>query len=235
MAYALLGLAVLDVALLIWAARHALQQPRNLALAMQAVALLLLWFDCFTVAAGAWIGAGETLEAMSRIRFVWFYLTMPLLFIGSIALLAQADFAWAKPRWLLGVAVVAALAFIAVEVPRAWSADYYTACFGDTLRYIGKVPEGQACQPGEEGLGQAAFTPVIPLVFLAVTLTGVILWVRRCWPWLAIAAIAFMAATAIPSSLVGPFLTYPLDTLMTAAFVLAALRFPPKLKAEPAP
>jgi hypothetical protein len=101
------------------------------------------------------------------------------------------------------------------------------ACFGDTLRYIGKVPVGQACAPGEEGLGASAFTPVIPLVFLSVTITGVVLWIWRRWPWLALAAIAFMAATAIPADVVGPFLTYPLDTLMTAAFVVAALHFPP--------
>jgi len=226
-AYALLVLTLIDVALLAWAANHARRQPKNIALVTQATALLLLWFDCFTVAAGAWIGAGETLEQMSRVRFAWFYLTMPLLFIGCIALLAQADFAWAKPRWLLGVAAILAVAFIAVEVPRAVTADYQTACFADTLRYVGKVPVGQACAPGEEGLGQAAFTPVIPLVFASVTLTGLLIWIRRGWPWLAASALAFMAA-AIPASVVGPFLTYPLDTLMTGAFVLAALRFPPQ-------
>ena len=230
MSYALLALAVLDVALLIWAVRRFIFRPDNVALGIQATMLLLLWFDCFTVAAGAWIGAGEALEVMSRIRFVWFYLTMPLLFIGCIALLAQADFAWAKPRWLLFFAVFAAGVFVGIEVPRAWTAEYHTACFGDTLRYIGKVPVGQACAPGQEGLGGSSFTPVIPLVFLSVTLTGVILWVRRGWPWLAVSAIAFMAAAAIPSSMVGPFLTYPLDTLMTGAFVVAALRFPPGIR-----
>lgn len=233
MAYALLVLTLIDVAALAWAANHVRRQPKNIALVTQATALLLLWFDCFTVAAGAWIGAGETLELMSRVRFTWFYLTMPLLFIGSIALLAQANFAWAKPRWLLMVAVVLAVLFIVVEVPRAVTADYYTACFGDTLRYIGKVPVGQACAPGEEGLGQAAFTPVIPLVFAAVTLTGLALWIWRSWPWLAVSALAFMASSAIPAAIVGPFLAYPLDTLMTCAFVLAALRFPPQTDTAP--
>ena len=231
MSYALLLLALIDVWLLVWAARHVAAQPRNLALVTQATALVLLWFDCFTVAAGGWIGAGPLLETMSRVRFVWFYFTMPLLFIGSIALLAQAGFRWAQPRWLVIVATVAAVVFIAIEVPRAWTADYHTACFGETLRYIGKVPVGQACMAGEDGLGEAAFTPVIPLVFLAVMLTGLLLWIRRGWAWLGVSALAFLGATLIPTSIVGPFLTYPLDTLMTAAFVLAALHFPPAARA----
>ena len=112
-------------------------------------------------------------------------------------------------------------------MPRAWVAEYHTACFADTLRYIGKVPVGQACTVGEEGLGQGAFSPAIPLIFLAVTALGLLLWVRRGWPWLAVSAILFMASTAIPTALVGPFLTYPLDTLMTAAFVVTAVKFKP--------
>jgi hypothetical protein len=47
-------------------------------------------------------------------------------------------------------------------------------------------------------------------------------------PWLAVSAIMFMGSTAIPASIVGLFLTYPLDTLMTAAFVVTAMKFSPR-------
>lgn len=229
--YLLVILTAIDVALLVWAWRVWLRDRANLALLTQAVLLLLLWFDVLTVATGRWIGPGATLEMMSRIRFTWFYLTMPLLLIGVIALARQANFAWAKSKVVLGLAFVAAIIFIALEVPRAWMADYYTACFADTLRYVGKVPVGQACAGSVEAQGQGAFSPAIPIIFLSVTGIGVLLWVRRGWPWLAISALLFMASTAIPASRVGPFLTYPLDTLMTAAFVWAAITFKPQREA----
>jgi hypothetical protein len=95
------------------------------------------------------------------------------------------------------------------------------------VRHVFRVAEGQACTPGTEGMGAASFSPAIPIIFLSVTLMGVLLWVRRGWPWLAVSAIVFMGSTAIPTSIVGPFLTYPLDTLMTAAFVVTAMKFSP--------
>lgn len=228
MSWALLALAAVDVGLLIWAGRHYVRQPGNLALGIQTILLLLLWFDVGTVAVGGWLGAGPLLEGMSRVRYAWFYLTMPLLLIGAVALARQAGFAWAARRWPLIAAIALAIVFIALDVPRALTADYQTACFADTLRYVSKVPAGQACAPGEEGLGRGAFSPAIPLVFLAVAAIGVALWWRRRWPWLGAAALAFLASSLIPPRLIGPFLTYPLDTLMTAAFAAAALRFPPR-------
>ncbi len=224
----LLLLTVVDIALLVWAWRAWTSDRTNTALLTQAVLLLLLWFDVLTVALGRWIGPGDTLELMSRIRFTWFYLTMPLLLIGAVALARQADFKWAQHKALMIIAIIIAVVFIALEVPRALTADYYTACFADTLRYVNKVPLGQACNVGEEGLGGGSFSPAIPLIFLTVSMMGILLWVRRGWPWLAVSALLFLAGTMVPSSIVGPFLTYPLDTLMTGAFVWAAARFSPQ-------
>ncbi|MDX2223457.1 MAG: hypothetical protein SFV21_11950, partial [Rhodospirillaceae bacterium] len=163
MSWALLALAVVDLALLIWAARHFARRPDNLALGLQTILLLLLWFDAGTVAVGGWLGAGPLLESLNRVRYGWFYLTMPLLLIGAVALARQAGFAWAVRRWPMIVAIALAVVFIALEVPRALTADYQTACFADTLRYVNRVPAGQACAPGDEGLGTGAFSPAIPL------------------------------------------------------------------------
>ncbi len=223
----LLILTFVDIALLVWAWRAYMHDRANIALLTQAILLLLLWFDVLTVAIGNWMGAGPTLEIMSRIRFTWFYLTMPLLLIGVVALARQARFVWAQRKWWLIAACVLAVVFVALEVPRAITADYHTACFADTLRYVNKVPVGQACVPGEEGLGGGSFSPAIPLIFLCVSMMGILLWVARGWPWLGLSAFLFMASTAVPPSIVGPFLTYPLDTLMTAAFVWTTVRFRP--------
>lgn len=221
----LLVLTAVDVALLVWAWRVWLTDRANTALLTQAILLLLLWFDALTVAIGGWMGAGPALELMNRIRFTWFYLTMPLLLIGVVALARQADFTWAQSRmWMIGACILAVV-FVALEVPHAIMAEYHTACFADTLRYVGKVPVGQACVAGEEGMGQGSFSPAIPLIFLCVSTMGILMWVARGWPWLGLSALLFMLSTAVPSSLVGPFLTYPLDTLMTAAFVWTAIRF----------
>jgi hypothetical protein len=223
----LLILAVIDAALLIWSIKTWLGQRPNNALLLQVILLLLLWFDAMTVGLGSWLGDGPVLLMMSQIRYTWFYLTMPLLLIAVSALARQANFAWAKPKWVIGLICIVAVFFIVREVPTALNAEYHTACFADTLRHVFRVPVGQACVAGQEGLGAVAFSPAIPIIFLSVTLMGVLLWVRRGWPWLGVSAILFMASTAIPTSIVGPFLTYPLDTLMTAAFVFTAVRFRP--------
>lgn len=225
---ALLGLVIIDMALLAYAVRMWLQQRNNSALLMQTILLLLLWFDVLTVAIGGWTGDTELLRAMSRIRYVWFYLTMPLLLIAVGALARQANFAWAQPKWVMGLFCLIAVVLIVRDVPPALTVDYQTACFADTLRHVYRVPIGQACPGGEELVGSASSAIPIFIVFPAVTLMGILLWVRRGWPWLGVSALAFMGGSMIPSKFVGPFLTYPLDTLMTAAFVFAALRFPPK-------
>ncbi|MSO97682.1 MAG: hypothetical protein EXR11_05610 [Rhodospirillaceae bacterium] len=227
--YALLLVAVIDASLLVWSVRAWLDDRRNNALLLQTILLLLLWFDVLTVAIGGWIGVGPTLELMSRIRYTWFYLTMPLLLIGVGALARQADFAWAKPKWVIGLICIVATYFIVRDVPRVLVAEFQVACFADTVRHVGTVAVGEACPGGVEGAGVWFRSLSIPIVFLSVTLMGVLLWVRRGWPWLAISALLFMASTAIPSATVGPFLTYPLDTLMTAAFVITARKFTPSL------
>jgi len=224
----LLALAVVDLALLVWAARAWLTDRANYALLMQVILLLLLWFDVMTVGLGATIGDGPMLGEMSRIRYTWFYLTMPLLLIAVGALARQAGFVWAKNKVLMGALCLLAVAFIVRETPVAWTADYQLACWQDTVRHVFRVPVGQACSPGAEGLGSAPSSPAIPIIFLSVTLMGVLLWVRRGWPWLALSALVFMGSTAIPTAIVGPFLTYPLDTLMTAAFVVTAMKFSPR-------
>ena len=224
----LLALAVIDAALLVWSARACLKDRKNSALLLQVILLLLLWFDVMTVAIGGWLGDGALLQLMSRIRYTWFYLTMPLLLIAVGALARQADFAWAKPKWVIGLICVIASAFIVSDVPRMLTAEFQVACYADTLRHVGRVAIGEACRGGVEGAGGWFTSFSIPIVFLSVTLMGVLLWVRRGWPWLAISALLFMASTAIPAALIGPFLTYPLDTLMTAAFVFTALKFKPR-------
>ena len=228
--YALLLLAVIDAGLLVWSVRAWLGDRRNNALLLQTILLLLLWFDVLTVAVGSWVGAGPTLELMSRIRYTWFYLTMPLLLIGVGALARQANFAWAKPKWVIALICIAASYFIVRDVPRVLVAEFQLACFADTVRHVGTVAIGEACPGGVEGAGKWFPSLSSPIVFLSVTLMGVLWWVRRGWPWLAVSAILFMASTAIPSAIVGPFLTYPLDALMTAAFVVTAMKFKPGLE-----
>jgi hypothetical protein len=225
--YALGGLALINIGLLIWAIRACLRDRHNLALILQTVLLCLLWLDVGTVALGQWLGDGELLRSLSRLRYTWFFLTMPLLLIASAALADQAGFAIARFPFLMPVLVLIAAIFIVRDVPMAWGANYHTACFADTLRHVFKVPLGQACVAGEEGLGGGGFSPAIPLVFAAVTAIGLALMLRRRWPWLGLAALLFMATTVMPTDIFGPFLTYPADTLMTAAFLFSARRFSP--------
>ncbi len=219
--------ALVDAALLVWSAGAWLRDRKNNALLLQVILLLLLWFDVLTVAVGGWLGDGPLLQTMSRIRYTWFYLTMPLLLIAVGALARQANFAWAKPKWVIGLICIVATGFIVTDTPRILVAEFQVACYGDTLRHVGRVAVGEACPGGVEGAGGWFKSLSIPVTFLSVTLMGLLLWIRRGWPWLGLSALAFMGATAIPTAIITPFLTYPLDSLMTAAFVVTAIKFAP--------
>ena len=79
MSYALLALAAIEFAALIWGAGQWLKEKSNLALLLALTILFPIAFDSFTNGIGRFIGFGDSLELLIRFRMTWFYFCMPFL------------------------------------------------------------------------------------------------------------------------------------------------------------
>lgn len=225
MSYAILMLAMAELALLIWAARRWVTEPANLALLLLLFILVPVVIDATTVGLGRWIGFGPTLELLNRIRFAWFVLSMPLLWAICVAILGNAGFGWARQRWLV-VALIALAAVVGgYHAAQAWQNEFHPACVFDIQRYVFQVPAGQECMGSRAGDGTFGLPIVVPLGSLAIVITAVVLWWKRRWPWLALACVPLFVVIGLPQSDITTLLSYPSDGLVTGTLVITAARF----------
>lgn len=225
MSYAILALALAELCLLVWMVRRWLGERDNVALLLLLFIVFPVMLDATTVASGRWIGFGPTLETMNRLRFAWFVLSMPLMWAIGAAILANAGFTWAQHRALVPTLVVAAVAVGGYEAIQAWQNEFHPACIFDIQRYVFQVPAGQECMGSQAGDGTFGLPLVVPIGTLAVVLTGILLWWKRQWPWLALMCVVLIGVLGVPQSDSTTFLSYPVDGLLTATLVFAAVRF----------
>jgi len=218
--YFLIGtanLALLVVALRLW------RQTRFTSVLLIILPLAFLWYDNYTIAAGAFLGPGPLLEGMSQVRFLAHYLLLPGLFIVAGSFARQAGYRWARPRAVMGTFCLLAVAFAAWETVAYLRLDLYPVCLGDTLRYSTAVRPGQACEPGMEGLGAdvpLAGSIVLVLLFLAL---GAALWRTHRWPWLFTATLVIFVLAGIPSAVAGPFLSNLGEPVFNAGLLATAV------------
>jgi hypothetical protein len=225
MSYAILVLALAELGLLIWATRCWIKAPSNIGLLLVLFIILPVCLDASTVALGGRIGFGPVLETMNRMRFTWFVFSMPLMFAICASILATADFKWAQHRWLVPALIAVAVVLGGYEAVQAWQQDFHPACMFDIKRYVFQVQAGQECNGSQAGDGTFGLPLVIPLATLGVVLTGIVLWWKRRWPWLALVCIAQVGVLAIPKSDYSVFFSYPFDGLLTATMAITAVRF----------
>lgn len=162
----------------------------------------LLAYDNIRIGSGRFIGQGEFLEAMTVPAFVWHWTLLPLLVIAVGSIARDAGLKFAQKKWVMGGFCVAAVAMSALDIPKALDFDLYPACVADTVRYTTNVSAEALCSPGDQvvegGPGAALVAILTNLIVLAV---GIVLWVRRGWPWLAAGAgVMFIAAGAFATS-----------------------------------
>ena len=226
----MLLIAFLELLLFVWAFRCWLKTRENFALLIVTIMLSLQWVDALIFGAGHWIGQGDFLEGLNRLRTTWFFLTSPFLLLASILMLKNARFAWLQSNILLGAVFAVSLVYMVMDGYAVWVADYYPACAADTLRYVMKVAPEQVC-PGDELVAVTGyFSPMLIASTAAIVLAGLALWMWRGWPWLGIASLLFIAGFVLmPTDIVGPFLSFPLDGLMAATIVLTTIKFPPQV------
>ena len=217
-----LVVAVVDIVVLIWAARLCLRYRTN-GLIFASLPLILLWYDNFTVGLGSTLGEGDLLIAMNNVRFVAHYVSLPMVFISIGAMAREAGFGWARPKWVMAGFCLLATYFILHDMSLFVQATLYPSCFADVLRYTTHIAEYTACGPDAEvGIG----TRIMP--FPAITLTlmmiafGIYLWVKIGWKWLTLGAGGSMFFFAVPFPLTGGFLGNVGEPIISAAIVATA-------------
>ncbi len=221
----MLILGVAELLLFIWILLQWRRQPSNIVLSLIALIAFSVGFDSFLTGFGRWLGFGSNLEYLTRFRAVCALFSLSLMPLVCALILRLAGVTWLSMRALL---VSLALLLVAVglyEAYRVGTADWYPACVLDVQRYVMKVPLNQACSPEEAGLGAFTMPPVVMLGSFLVLLTGIFLWWRKSWPWLAVASIALFAALAVPREGYLSFFAYPFDGLLTAVLAITAIHF----------
>lgn len=219
---AYIGVAALDFAILVWAARACVRYRTN-GLIFTSLPLLLLWYDNFTVGVGSKIGEGDLLLAMNNVRFIAHYVSLPMIFIGVGALAREAGFGWAQRKWVMGIFCVVATFFILDDLWQFYQATLYPSCFADTLRYTTRIAEYTACSPDADiGVGTRILPyPAITLTFTLIAF-GFYLWYKIGWKWLPIGAIVAMVFFAIPYSSTGGIFSNIGEPILAITVLLTA-------------
>lgn len=215
-------IAVVDIAVLVWAARLCLCYRTN-GLIFASFPLLLVWFDNVTIGLGSTLGEGALLAGMNTVRFVAHYISLPMSFIALGAMARKAGFAWAKPKWVMGLFCVVATYFIVHDLWQFSAATLYPACFADTLRYTTNITEFTACTPAAD-IGAGKLISPAPAIILTVTVIvfGVYLWIKIGWKWLAILATGSMLFFAVPPGQTGGIVANVGEPLFIASIVATA-------------
>jgi hypothetical protein len=198
-----LAIAVVDLAVLVWALRLYRVYPST-AQWLASVPLGLMWFDNLTIGLGSSLGEGQLLLAMNTVRFLAHYIFLPftLIAIGSMA--KQAGFKWAQPKWVLGAFCLLASYFMLHDLWLFYNASFYPSCFADTLRYTTHISEWTVCSPDAEvGIGQRIMPlPAITLSNMLI-LFGGYLWWKIGYKWLFLGTLLATAFFAVPFSATG--------------------------------
>lgn len=225
MSYFMAMLSLAEAALLIWILRLWLADRGNTALFLVLFIILPVCIDSATVASGRWLGFGEPLETLNRVRYAWFLFSMPLMWVICAATLANAGFTWAQHRLIVPVALVAAVLLGGYEALQAWDRVFQEACVFDVKRYVLQVPPGQACAGSQTGDGTYGLPLVVPLATAVLFVTSLILLIKRRWPWLFGMCVLLVAVVNVPQSDLSTFFSYPIDGLLTATLAFTAAKF----------
>jgi hypothetical protein len=191
-------IAVVDFAVLVWAARLCLQYRTN-GLIFASLPLTLLWYDNFVIGIGSTLGEGELLMGLNTVRFLAHYIGLPMVFIALGAMAREAGFAWAQTKLAMGAFCALATWFIGHDLWLFSQSTFYPSCFADTLRYTTSIAAHTACSPDADiGAGQPI--PPIPAITLTIMqiLFGLYLWRKIGWKWLTLGSIGAMVLFAVP-------------------------------------
>lgn len=192
-----LGFALAQTGLFVWAMRL-WQQTRAKAAAVILIPLFFLIWDNLRVAAGIVIGFGEPLYWLSWPVFWAHWLSGCWLIIASGSILRLAGFEFANHRWTMGAFCLVTTALVLHDLPLFWTKEIYPVCEFDLIRYSGSVTEANRCTADQPLV--SGEIPIAPVVTCFVVIgTGIALWVRKGFPWMALGGIVMLLTAAVPA------------------------------------
>ncbi len=221
--------AVIHIVIWVWGWRAWASHGRPRALFLILFGGTLLWYDNFRIGIGRFIGEGDLLRSMSEPAFIWHWTMLPLLVIAAGIIARTAGLRWAQGRWVMGSFCLVATALIVLDIPKVFNFELYPTCLADTVRYSTNVAAENLCSPDDAVItGGPGAALVAILTNIIVLLVGIVLWVQRGWPWMALGAGAmFVAAGAFA----GSYWSLPIanfgEILITLGLIASALRFAP--------
>lgn len=195
--------AAIHLGIWLWGWKRWSETGRPVSLFLVLFGGTLLFYDNLRIGIGRFVGEGDTLYMLSQPAFAWHWSMLPLLVIAAGSIARQAGFSWAKNKLVMGAFCVVAVGLSAHDIPKIFDMQLYPACLADTLRYTTAVSEAQVCPGGvavpQTAGGEAALVAIVTnVIVLAV---GIVLWVQRRWPWMAVGSGAmFIAAGAFARS-----------------------------------
>ncbi|MDP6674004.1 MAG: hypothetical protein QGH93_04020 [Gammaproteobacteria bacterium] len=219
---AYLVIAVVDLALLVWAISLCRRYPCP-GLILATVPLTLMWFDNLTIGLGSTLGEGPVLLAMNTVRFIAHYIGLPMTFIAIGSMARQAGFGWAKPKWVMAAFCLLATYFIAHDLWLFSATTFYPSCFADTLRYTTHIADYTACSP-DASIGAGIKMSPIPAITLSnfLIVFGIYLWVKIGWKWLALGSIGALGFFAVPYPLTGGIVGNAGEPIISGAIIMTA-------------
>jgi hypothetical protein len=222
----LLVLAVSALGLSLWTFRQ-WQLTRSGLILFVLLPLPALPWELLVVGIGRWLGPTQTLLELSGLPILWWTLTLPLALFSVATLGRRVGFAWAQIDWGHGAVCIGAVLLLLWQLPTIFSIKLlHPACWRDTVRYVPGLPAAEACEAGQAGIGATAAVPLsLWVVFVAFALTGIGLWRREGWPWLALPLAVALLLLGLPASLVGPIPAYLGKAIGFAAMAVAAVHY----------
>lgn len=216
-------IAVIDIAVLVWAMKLYKQYPST-ALMLATMPLTLMWFDNLTIGLGSTLGEGPLLLGMNTVRFLAHYILLPFSIIAIGSMARQAGFKWAQPKIVMAAFCVLASYFMAHDLWRFYNATFYHSCFADTLRYTTHIAQYTVCSPDDiVGTGQRiAPVPAITLNNMMLVF-GAYLWWKIGYKWLFLGVLASTAFFAVPFTSTGGIVGNVGEPIISIVILMAAV------------
>ncbi len=185
----------LHVLLVIWLVRI-YRQTGLLAAAVLIIPQAGLVWDNGVVAAGALVGIGDTLKALSWPRFWvhWVFGTWLIIACGSALRLAGVR--WAQTRAGMLVFCLLTVALMAYDLPHFFRDELYPVCEKGLVRYSTFVAPDRLCFEGQAltPRGSPPFASI--LTCLIVIVTGAVLLVRRRFVWMLLGGVVMLVSAS---------------------------------------
>lgn len=189
---------------------HLFQQSINIGTILLLVVLAGLIYDNLIISIGNFIGEGELLEFLNKLRFLFHTLFTPLLVVVAVELANYAGVTWFGSPIVRGIAWLIAIGLIEFEFRKKFlTLKLESTTFAGTLRY----------REAEGGLPMAAI-----LTIALVAVIGIIIWQTMQCPWVFVGAVIMFLGSAVPTRLVGQVLGSGVEIVLVLSLLATGLQ-----------